>query len=585
VLTLGADNTGATSSTAAFNLAIAALGANGGRIIVPAGTYNLATAINQSSKSIYWDISPAATFTGSGGQTAAVVSAGALSTSVSTGLYTATVTSGTLQAGTVVSGGGSTAVIIAGQNSGTAGGTGQYTYAGTLQNVASGVTTAVNPFPLMNTNYAEQAWGPWLVLQGTQAAAASASGGANNLFSAEVIQPASATNSLVAGYFGAISSATSSSATIWDINAICFEPYGFRGTCNGAEFDLYNGSAVAAGSIAVLVEGTGGYTTADQGPFGILMSRGPDGSNWNYGMDILHAVNAVALSPTNAGIIIGPYSGGPMPSVSNVTNVDITLKGLANGGVGLYEQAPAASPTGYAQYLTNYGNSAGLAALDWLGDWTAVNYIATSTAIGFDTGSPTAGLTNVGFVGKMYSNGGDVFLAQRSTDTSPTGYFFRGINAANSANLFFVDIAGNEQVASLTTGGALTVAGTVSGAGFTSLLSNYFPLAPGSIQSVTSNFNNIMVHWTNTGSVGAAFEFTGNGSTTPNKYFFFLNGNFYIANSANSADPFTLTDAGAETITGAMTATGYIAGSSTGLSCSGTPSASFASVGGIVTHC
>lgn len=38
-------------------------------------------------------------------------------------------------------------------------------------------------------------------------------------------------------------------------------------------------------------------------------------------------------------------------------------------------------------------------------------------------------------------------------------------------------------------------------------------------------------------------------------------------------------------VTGTATASGYIAGSSTGLSCSGTPTSSFASVGGIVTHC
>lgn len=36
---------------------------------------------------------------------------------------------------------------------------------------------------------------------------------------------------------------------------------------------------------------------------------------------------------------------------------------------------------------------------------------------------------------------------------------------------------------------------------------------------------------------------------------------------------------------GSMTATGYIAGSSTGLSCTGTPTSSFATVNGIVTHC
>ena len=50
----------------AFEAAIAALPAAGGRIIVPAASYRIDEAIGWGNKSIFWDIDPAAIFTGTG---------------------------------------------------------------------------------------------------------------------------------------------------------------------------------------------------------------------------------------------------------------------------------------------------------------------------------------------------------------------------------------------------------------------------------------------------------------------------------------------------------------------------------------
>jgi hypothetical protein len=67
VLDFGADPTGVSDSSTAFQNAINALSSNGGTILVPTGTYLLNTTPTWGTKSIFWNISTTSTFTGSGG--------------------------------------------------------------------------------------------------------------------------------------------------------------------------------------------------------------------------------------------------------------------------------------------------------------------------------------------------------------------------------------------------------------------------------------------------------------------------------------------------------------------------------------
>jgi hypothetical protein len=62
----GALGNGVANDYAAFLAAVAALSSTGGTIIVPPGVYKLNTTLTWGTKSIYWDISPSATFTGTG---------------------------------------------------------------------------------------------------------------------------------------------------------------------------------------------------------------------------------------------------------------------------------------------------------------------------------------------------------------------------------------------------------------------------------------------------------------------------------------------------------------------------------------
>ena len=62
----GAVGNGVADDYASFVLAIAALPAGGGKIIVPSGVYNISAAPTWGAKSIYWDIDVNAVFTGTG---------------------------------------------------------------------------------------------------------------------------------------------------------------------------------------------------------------------------------------------------------------------------------------------------------------------------------------------------------------------------------------------------------------------------------------------------------------------------------------------------------------------------------------
>jgi hypothetical protein len=65
-------------------------------------------------------------------------------------------------------------------------------------------------------------------------------------------------------------------------------------------------------------------------------------------------------------------------------------------------------------------------------------------------GSPS-GLINTAFSAAQSLNGADTVFLQRATDAAPSGYFFRAVNAVNSANLFLMDVAGNFTASGLIT--------------------------------------------------------------------------------------------------------------------------------------
>jgi len=110
----------------------------------------------------------------------------------------------------------------------------------------------------------------------------------------------------------------------------------------------------------------------------------------------------------------------------------------------------------------------------------------------------------------------------------------------------------------------LSASGTVSGAGFASLLSPYAPLASPQFTGYSQ--------FTNTSAGASVIRMTGNGATTPNKYIGVLNGSFTVYNSAGGTQLLSLTDAGALSVPSLSTTTAPIAITSGGTGSTAYPS-------------
>lgn len=125
--------------------------------------------------------------------------------------------------------------------------------------------------------------------------------------------------------------------------------------------------------------------------------------------------------------------------------VDVTGIGSVNPDVGVIVERADSSIWQVGERLTN--SSLAL-------DIPASSVLTSGIAIG----SPSA-ITNTLITSKQLINNGDNIVLQRFTDTSPTGYFLRGVNSTNSTNLFLIDVNGNAAVQNMVAMDGLTVSG------------------------------------------------------------------------------------------------------------------------------
>jgi len=128
--------------------------------------------------------------------------------------------------------------------------------------------------------------------------------------------------------------------------------------------------------------------------------------------------------------------------------------------------------------------------------------------------------------GQQMTNGGDSLIVQRNTDTAPTGYILRAVNAANTQNLFELDV-----------NGILTN---------TASIINSTQATAGALQITDM-----------TAGAGANIKLTGDGTTTPTKYLRVTGGVFEIVNSAYNGIPLSLNDSGNLTVSGTINTGGY----------------------------
>ena len=127
---------------------------------------------------------------------------------------------------------------------------------------------------------------------------------------------------------------------------------------------------------------------------------------------------------------------------ANTNSAGATVKGIAISGGGS-ENADAAIEIGrIAPQVWDLGISISSATIGVIntptGDASSVGIVLHGP-----TGSDVALTLGTAFLARQYGNGNDTIFLQRKTDTVPTGYFFRAVNAANSESLVLLDVSGN----------------------------------------------------------------------------------------------------------------------------------------------
>lgn len=163
----------------------------------------------------------------------------------------------------------------------------------------------------------------------------------------------------------------------------------------------------------------------------------------------------VECSTCSSGLIVGnSFYAGNTP-----TAIGLSISGSGTGGLNisgnsfLYYNGSGAIPiqtasdtSGNQIYNNGYTacNNNSIAGSNLVFDSTQNNYSGVLSNLPIYVGSSPIGPANALALGlRQPANGDNTLMMMRATDTSPTGYFLRFVNNANSTNLFAADVNGN----------------------------------------------------------------------------------------------------------------------------------------------
>ena len=228
-------------------------------------------------------------------------------------------------------------------------------------------------------------------------------------------------------------------------------------------------------AVALYTGAASNQTTGNIWGMNSLVNAGSAFTGAAYGLEIDVNSSATSTSSAPQGILVTGSSSGHLENALSVAMI-----GSSQWNIGL-----------------NVQNSL---------NGIYVNSSSTGLEI---SGSPANGLLllnktswpNVIIAGEQIANNDDTVILQRATDTSPTGYFERFVNNANSASLWSVDINGN-----VNTPGNVTVGNNV--------IANYV------VSSLPAKINNIAIGTTpsvatlgtNPPVSGTAYQWAGPGT-------------------------------------------------------------------------
>ncbi len=236
----------------------------------------------------------------------------------------------------------------------------------------------------------------------------------------------------------------------------------------------FSGSGVGQGKFPYMSTNTAQLAV---GPF--IQSQSTQTSTDSNGG--IAAFNVEMLQPsTYVGQSVGLYAGASGSNSNSAANVWAinSLVHASSGAGGTYQNIEADVDNFSASALVkgisingvgSYNPTVGLEVIrsDSTRWKMGVHVMHSITGMQIDN---TSGLTNGILInggpapsytllsGTQLGNGDDSILLQRATDSSPSGYFLRAVNAANTANLYTLDTSGNETAASVT-GATVTSSG------------------------------------------------------------------------------------------------------------------------------
>ena len=349
VLQCGAGYSVDVDSSVAFNKAIAALPAEGGKIGVPLRHYLLDGIVDQGSKSIFWDIAPGTTWSGDGYQ--------------------------------------------------------------------------VFKFPAMWANGAQYAAGPYISGQDNHIGPSGAASSGSAVLSVEYKQSTTVpqVSNACAMYVGA--RGDQPTGNVWCINPVIKAEGAANGVYQAIEIDVNNiattGTPIMKG---ILITGS---STQDCRS-GIEI--GHNGATWENGIVVSVATRGIGITNANGGLTRGLTINEKfnLPSLISATQINNSEDGI------VLQRNTDTSPTGNLFKIRNRANTEDLFKIDVNGNVSTHGNVS----IGIDAPAATLGII-------QKADGDTIAKFQRATDSAPTGYFMRLVNAANNDNIFSIDVNGN----------------------------------------------------------------------------------------------------------------------------------------------
>ena len=252
--------------------------------------------------------------------------------------------------------------------------------------IFTGAGTGFEKFPVMGSNLAQQAVGPWIQSR-TMQKASHANGGVS-AFNVEMIQPdAYGAGQSVGIYAGNISANPDVGGNNWAINALTYAAGSAGGVFQGIEVDA-NSDSAAATVIGIQITGDG---TADADT-ALLISRASQ--KWNLGVFIDKVADGALILPNAGGRGIVVSSPSAQPTAHSDT--PISVRQMLNGGEGIFlQRLTDASPTGQFLRAVNAANSQNIFYVSIAGEI----FTDDDINIGGTRLSSTGGAAKIGAVG------------------------------------------------------------------------------------------------------------------------------------------------------------------------------------------